>query len=52
VVDGAAAAEGVSFEQIPWYLLRERDKIFGGDFSRQVRDICSGKMLEQLSESV
>jgi transposase InsO family protein len=31
--------EAFPFDQIPRYLLRDRDKIFGGDFRRQVRDM-------------
>ena len=31
--------EAFPFEQIPRYLLRDRDKIFGEDFRRQVRDM-------------
>jgi putative transposase len=31
--------EAIPFEQIPRYLLRDRDKIFGDEFGRQVRDM-------------
>jgi putative transposase len=31
--------EAFPFEQIPRYLLRDRDKIFGDEFGRQVRDM-------------
>src|ERR1017187_6344019 len=31
--------EAFPFELIPRYLLRDRDKIFGADFRRQVRDM-------------
>src|SRR5262249_59994758 len=31
--------EAFPFEQIPEYLLRDRDKIFGDEFGRQVRDM-------------
>ena len=31
--------EAFPFEQIPRYLLRDRDKIFGDEFGRQVRDV-------------
>jgi len=31
--------EAFPFEQIPRYLLRDRDKIFGDEFGRQVRDL-------------
>jgi transposase InsO family protein len=38
--------EAFPFDQIPRYLLRDRDKIFGDDFSRQVADM---KIQEVLS---
>ena len=38
--------EAFPFDQIPRYLLRDRDKIFGDEFRRQVRDM---KMEEVLS---
>ena len=31
--------EAFPFKQIPRYLLRDRDKIFGDEFGRQVRDM-------------
>jgi len=31
--------EAFRFEQVPKYLLRDRDRIFGADFSRQVEDL-------------
>ena len=31
--------EAFPFEQIPHYLLRDRDRIFGGEFQRQVKAI-------------
>jgi len=31
--------EAFPFEQVPKYLLRDRDRIFGADFSRQVEDL-------------
>ena len=37
--DRAAVAEAFAFEQIPRHLLRDRDKIFGDQFGRQVRDM-------------
>jgi hypothetical protein len=45
---GAATVRGVSvpFHQIPRYLLRDRDKIFGDDFRRQLKDM---KIQEVLS---
>jgi len=39
-VDGAATAgEAFPFDQLPRYLLRDRDAIFGLDFREQVRDL-------------
>ena len=38
--------EAFPFDQIPQYLLRDRDKIFGNDFRRQVEDM---KIQEVLS---
>ena len=38
--------EAFPFDRIPRYLLRDRDKIFGDDFRRQVRDM---KIREVLS---
>src|SRR5271163_943305 len=36
---GQQLGEAFPFDQIPRYLLRDRDGIFGDDFSRQVRDL-------------
>ncbi len=38
-VDGTATAGGISFDQLPRYMLRDRDTIFGEDFREQVRDM-------------
>jgi hypothetical protein len=38
-VDGTATAGGIPFDQLPRYLLRDRDRIFGDDFREQVRDM-------------
>jgi transposase InsO family protein len=43
---GQQLREAFPFDQIPRYLLRDRDKIFGDDFRRQVRDM---KIQEVLS---
>ncbi len=37
--------ETFPFEQIPRYLLRDRDKIFGDEFRRQVRDLNMEEVL-------
>src|SRR5665647_241393 len=36
---GQQLREAFPFDQIPRYLLRDRDGIFGDDFTRQVRDL-------------
>src|SRR5713101_2793189 len=38
-MDGTATARGISFDEIPRYLLRDRDKIFGATFREQVKDM-------------
>ena len=37
--------EAFPFEQVPKYLLRDRDRIFGTDFSRQVEDLSIEEVL-------
>src|SRR5271165_4040615 len=36
---GQQLREAFPFDQLPRYLLRDRDRIFGGDFREQVRDM-------------
>ena len=36
---GTATAEAIPFAQLPRYLLRDRDAIFGHEFREQVRDM-------------
>ena len=37
--------EAFPFEQVPKYLLRDRDRIFGADFSQQVEDLSIEEVL-------
>ena len=38
-MDGQQLREAFPFDQLPRYLLRDRDRIFGDDFREQVRDM-------------
>lgn len=50
-MDSTVIATGFPFEQLPRYVLRDRDTIFGNDFPHQVRDMGPGEFLHGVLSS-
>ena len=47
-MDGQQLREAFPFDQLPRYLLQDRDRIFGDDFREQVRDMGICEVLSAL----